>query len=171
LAITLSKDGSPDIYILNLNNRNLFRLTKNLAIDTEATWSPDGRSIVFTSDRGGKPQLYQVSSRGGRAERLTFQGGYNARGKFSKDGSKLAMVHGNSGDYRIAVMDIANKSVSVLTDGRLDESPSFAPNGSMLIYAAQKGKQRVLSVVSIDGGMQQRLAFGQGEIREAAWSP
>ncbi|MGZ4958072.1 MAG: Tol-Pal system beta propeller repeat protein TolB [Methylomonas sp.] len=171
LAITLSKDGSPDVYVLNLANKNLTRLTSSLAIDTEPSWSPDGSSIVFTSDQGGKPQLYLIPATGGQARRLTFQGDYNARGRFSADGRSLAMVTGNGGSYKIAVMDMASRTVNVLTDGNLDESPSFAPNGTMILYAANKGGQSVLSVVSTDGAMQQKLAFESGEVREPAWAP
>ncbi len=171
LAITLSKDGNPDIFILNLVNRSLTKLTKSMAIDTEPTWSPDGSSIVFTSDRGGKPQLYIMSSQGGEEKRLTFSGNYNARANFSPDGRSLAMVHGNGSDFRIAVMDMATKSVTVLTDGRSDESPSFAPNGSLILYASRKGGSGYLSAVSLDGKMQQKLVFNGSEIREPAWSP
>jgi len=171
LAVALSKDGNPEIYILDLSNRSMTRLTQHYAIDTEPNWSPDGQAIVFTSDRGGKPQLYLVPSSGGEAKRLTFRGDYNSRGVFSPDGRQIAMVHGNRGDFRIAVMDMATRSISVLTEGRLDESPSFAPNGSMVLYAAKKGGQVVLSAVSADGRTSQRLAFHQGEVREPAWSP
>lgn len=171
LAITLSKDGSPDIYVLNLANKGLTRLTNSLAIDTEPSWSPDGSSIVFTSDQGGKPQLYLIPATGGKATRLTFQGDYNARGRFSADGRSLAMVTGNGGSYKIAVMDMASRTVNVLTDGNLDESPSFAPNGSMILFSANKGGRSVLSVVSTDGAMQQKLAFESGEVREPAWAP
>ncbi len=171
LAITLSKDGSPDIYVLDLRTRALKKLTKSYAIDTEATWSPDGSNIVFTSDRGGKPQLYMMPSVGGRARRLTFDGDYNARARFSRDGKSLAMVHANRGDYRIAVMDLATQTVNVLTAGRLDESPSFAPNDTMILYASKKGGRAVLSAVSVDGRMHQKLAFDRGEVREPAWAP
>lgn len=171
LAITLSKDGSPDVYVLNLANKGLTRLTSGLSIDTEPTWSPDGSTIVFTSDQGGKPQLYTIPSSGGRATRLTFQGDYNARGRFSPDGRSIAMVNGNGGSYRIAVMDIASRTVNVLSQGGLDESPSFAPNGSMILFAANKGGHSVLSVVSTDGAMQQKLDFQSGSVREPAWAP
>ncbi len=171
LALTLSKDGSPDIYVLNLASRSLSKLTKNMAIDTEPSWSPDGSSIIFTSDRGGKPQIYMVSSQGGTEKRLTFTGDYNARGSFSSDGRNIVMVHGSGGGYRIAIMDMATKAINVLTSGPSDESPSFAPNGSMILYASKKGRTGFLSAVSLDGKMQQKLVFNSGEVREPAWSP
>jgi len=171
LALTLSKDGSPDVYVLNLATRSLIKLTKSFAIDTEPTWSPDGGSIVFTSDRGGKPQLYIVPSQGGEEKRLTFTGTYNARASFSPDGRNIAMVHSSGGDYRIAIMDMATRSINVLTSGPSDESPSFAPNGSMILYASRKGGTGYLSAVSIDGKMQQKLVFDSSEVREPAWAP
>ena len=171
LALVLSKDGSPDIYVLNLRNKLLQKITKSYGIETEPAWSPDGNTIVYTSDRGGKPQLYKISSRGGNSRRLTFDGDYNARGRFSADGRSIAMVHANRGDYRIAVMDMATRTINVLTAGKHDESPSFSPNGDMLLYASRKGRKGVLSAVSVDGRMQQNLAFDTGEVREPAWSP
>ena len=171
LALTLSKDGSPDIYVLDLSTRSLKKLTKSFAIDTEPSWSPDGSSIVFTSDRGGKPQLYLVPSQGGEEKRLTFSGDYNARGSFSPDGKSLVMVHGNGNDYRIAVMELATRSINVLTSGRSDESPSFAPNGTMILYASKKGRTGFLSAVTLDGKMQQKMVFNSGEVREPAWAP
>lgn len=171
LALTLSKDGSPDIYTLNLGTGALNKLTKSYSIDTEPVWSPDGSHIVFTSDRGGKPQLYMISSSGGEEKRISFSGDYNARASFSPDGKSIAMVHGNGGDYRIGVMDVGSRSINVITTGPADESPSFAPNGSMVIYAAKKGGAAYLSAVSLDGKMQQRLGFNSGAVREPAWSP
>jgi TolB protein len=172
LAMTLSKDGNPDIYVMDLSDRSLRRLTDHFAIDTEPTWSKDGGQIVFTSDRGGKPQLYSVPAGGGQPRRITYEGDYNAGGVFSPDGKSLAMVHGTGGDYRIAVMDLASKRVRVLTPGSLDESPGFAPNGGMILYASRTaGGEAQLSAVSIDGKVRQSLRIDSGEVREPAWSP
>lgn len=171
LALTLSKDGSPDIYVLNLSSNALTKLTRSYAIDTEPSWSPDGSHIAFTSDRGGKPQIYIVPSQGGSEKRLTFSGDYNARASFSPDGKNITMVHANGGDYRIAVMDMATRTINVLTSGPTDESPSFAPNGDMILYASQRGSGGFLAAVSVDGKMQQKLVFDSNAVREPAWSP
>ena len=129
------------------------------------------KEIVFTSDRGGRPQLYRIPVSGGRAQRLTFEGEYNARGRFSPDGKRLAMVQGQGGKYRIAVMELDSGTVRVVSNGALDESPSFAPNGSMLMYATEARGRGVLAVTSVDGRVQQRLALQEGDVREPAWSP
>lgn len=171
LALVLSRNGSPDVYVLNLASRGLRRLTDSYAIDTEPVWSPDGSEIVFTSDRGGKPQLYKVGVVSGDVERLTFEGEYNARAAYSPDGKYLAMVHGNDDRFRIAVMELATGALQVLTDNTLDESPSFAPNGSMVIYATSDGRRGLLAAVSVDGRVRQRLLLQEGHAREPAWSP
>ena len=172
LAMTLSKDGNPEIYVMDLRNRRLRRVTSDPAIDTEPAWTPDGRFLAFTSDRGGRPQIYRVAVEGGgRPERVTFEGGYNARPVFSPDGKKLALVHGDAGRYRIGLLDLENGALQVLTESSLDESPSFAPNGGMILYATNDGASSVLSAVSPDGRMRQRLAVQTGGVREPAWSP
>ncbi len=168
LALTLSKDGNSEIYIINLQTRALTRITRNPAIDTEPEWSPDGKSLVFTSDRGGHPQIYRISVNGGKAQRITFKGIYNARPRFSPDGRQLALLHNGGNGYQIAVLNLENKQLTKLTQTRLDESPSFAPNGSMILYTTGPS----LSAVSIDGRVRQRLAEDVGgEVREPAWSP
>lgn len=171
LALTLSKDGNPEIYVLNLRSGALTRLTNNAAIDTESAWAPDGQSLVFTSDRGGTPQIYRISVNGGRPQRVTFEGTYNARAAFTPDGTKLALVHGNQGVYRIAVLDLENNALQVLTDTGLDESPSIAPNGSMILYATTDAGGPSLAAVSVDGRVRQRIAVAEGQVREPAWSP
>ncbi len=171
LALTLSRDGNSEIYVMDINGTNLKRLTSNRAIDTEPVWMPDGKHIVFTSDRGGSAQLYRMSSRGGQAQRLTFEGKYNAGADISPDGSKIALVHGANGRYRIAVLDVETRRMRVLTDGSGDEAPSFAPNGSMIIYATAAGNREVLAAVSVDGRFKQRLSLQAGNVREPVWSP
>jgi len=172
LVVTLSDaDGNLDIYTLDINSRQTKRITTHRAIDTEGSWSPDGSYIYFTSDRSGGPQIYRVSANGGSAERVTFEGSYNARPRLSPDGEKLAMVHLVNGNYRIAVMDVKRKDVLVLSAGSQDESPSFAPNSDTLIYATRPGRNGVLESVTADGLIRQRLASGDGDVREPVWSP
>ena len=172
LVLTLGGvDGNLDIHILDLASRELTRLTTNRAIDTEGTWSPDGRSIYFTSDRSGGPQIYRVGVNGGSPERISFEGSYNARPRLSPDGSKLALVHLDRGNYRIAVLDLDSRDLLVVSGGRQDESPSFAPNSDSLIYATRQGRNGVLETVSADGLVRQRLAPGRGDVREPVWSP
>lgn len=173
LVLTLGgPDGNLDIHVMDLATRNVRRLTTNRAIDTEGTWSPDGREIYFTSDRSGGPQIYRIAANGnGTPERVTFEGSYNARPRLSADGTKLAMVHLDRGNYRIAVTDLKDRSVLVLSTGQQDESPSFAPNGDTLIYATRQSRQGVLETVTVDGLVRQRLASGEGDVREPVWSP
>jgi len=171
LALTLSKDGNPEIYTLELASGRLQRVTRNVAIDTEAEWAPDGESLVFTSDRGGSPQIYRIPIDGGAAQRLTFEGSYNARPRLSPDGSKLAFVHARQGAYRIALLDLETEALRVLSEGRLDESPSFAPNGSMILYATTDQEEVALATVSVDGRVRHRLAIEERALREPAWSP
>ncbi len=171
LAVTLSKGGNPDIYILDLRRRSLRQLTRHWAIDTEASWSPDGRYIVFTSDRAGAPQIYRIPVSGGTPERITYEGNYNARASYAPDGRYLTMVTRANGDFRIGLLDTQNGELRVLSRGDLDESPSFAPNGSMIIYAGRDAGRGVLWAVSTDGRVRQRLATQAGDVREPAWSP
>jgi TolB protein len=171
LALTLSRTGNPEIFVMDLATGSSTQLTQHWAIDTEATWAPDGNFIYFTSDRGGKPQIYKVSARGGTPERVTLEGEYNARASVSPKGRKIAVAHGRGNEYRIAVWDLDTERFTVLTPGTLDESPSFAPNGSMVLYATREGGRGVLSAVSADGNVRQRLVLSEGDVREPAWSP
>ena len=173
LVVTLGGvDGNLDIYVLDINTRRSTRLTTHRAIDTEGTWSPDGEYIYFTSDRSGGPQVYRIRATGGSPERVTFEGSYNARPRLSPDGSKLAVVHNDRGNFRIAVMDLQRKDLLVLSTGAQDESPSFAPNSDILIYATRQGRNGVLETVSADGLIRQKMASrAGGDVREPVWSP
>jgi TolB protein len=171
LALVLSRDGDPEIYTMNLATRDLRRITRQRGIDTEPSWTADGRSVIFTSDRGGKPQIYQIELATGLTQRLTFEGDYNARGRMLPDGKHLVFVHRNDGVFHIAVQDLERGRLMVLTSTSLDESPSIAPNGTMLIYATQDRGHGILAVVSIDGTVKYRLPSSVGDVREPAWSP
>lgn len=172
LAITLSSsEGNPDIYVLELRSKRLTRLTDSPAIDTEPTWFPDGRRLAFTSDRGGNPQVYAVDADGKGARRLSFEGDWNARPVVSPDGRSIALITREDDQFRVALLDMESGALRVLTDGRLDESPSFAPNSSMILYATEHQDRGILSAVSVDGRVRQRLALTVGDVREPAWSP
>ena len=171
IALTLSRDGNLDVYVLELATQALTRITTDEAIDTEAEWSPDGRTIYFTSDRAGNAQIYRVSvDDRSDVQRVTYTNGYNARPRVSPDGQSLAMVTLDRG-YRIAIMDLKARTLRVLTDGPQDESPSYAPNGAMLVYSTDARGARVLGLVSADGASKERLASERGNVREPAWSP
>ena len=173
LALTLSKGGNPDVYVMDLGSKRLTQVTNHFGIDTEPSWSPDGSSLYFTSDRGGRPQVYQVAASGGSATRVSFEGSYNASPSVSFDGKKIATAQGAGNVYRIALLDnsLGSPRWSMLSPGSLDESPSFAPNGAMVLYAAREGRRGVLYAVSADGRVRQRLVLAEGDVREPAWSP
>jgi len=171
LALTLSAGGSPDIYILDIAAKNLQRLTSGPSIDTEPSWMPDGKTLLFTSDRSGGAQIYHVSVNGGKAQRLTFDGKYNAAADVSPDGRYMTLINNSGNGYRVAVMDMQSKAMRVISDGNLDEAPSFAPNGSMIIFATADQGRGVLAAVSADGRVKQKLRLTEGDVREPSWSP
>ena len=171
IAMTLSKDGNPDIYIISLQNKAVRRLTRHWGIDTEPAWMPGSKSLVFTSNRSGRPQLYELSlDKGSRPKRLTFDGNYNANASVSPDGKMIAFVHGANNSYKIAILHKDSNHMQVLTDGPLDESPDFAPNGTMILFASQDRGRAILAAVSADGRQKQRLALSDGEVREPSWA-
>lgn len=171
LALVLSKDGSSDVYIMNTATKRLTRLTRHRGIDTEPVWIDKGKRIIFTSDRSGSPQLYEIDVKGGKPRRLTFEGRYNSAASISPDGKNIAMVHGERGEFKIAQLERETGNFTVLTDSTLDESPSFSPNGKMVLYASTRGDNGVLYVVSVDGRSKHRLSDQTGDIREPVWGP
>jgi TolB protein len=174
MALVLStRDGNLDVYVKDLTTQQLSRITDDPGIDTEPQWSKDGQSLYFTSDRAGGPQIYKVGIKpGDKPKRLTFQGGYNAMPHLSPDESQLAFVTQEEGAFRIATMDLRGRGeVQVLTKGHFDISPSYAPNGAVLIYGTRDRGRGVLALVSADGRVQQRLVSSEGELQAPAWAP
>ena len=172
LALTLSKDGNPEIYVLNLATRDFSRITDHFSIDTEPNWTADGQGLVFTSDRGGLPQIYEIDLQSGRIARLTFRGDYNARPRLSADGRFLVMVHRNDGIYHIAVQDLTDDTLIIVTQAQLDESPTISPNGALVMYATKLNGNSILAAVSLDAGVKYNLpATTSSDVREPAWSP
>ena len=171
LALVLSKDGNPEIYMLELSTSKFTRLTRHFAIDTEPTWMSDGNTLLFTSDRGGTPQIYKLNVATRATERLTFRGNYNARPSLAPDGRTLALVHRESSTFHIASFDLKTGRMIELTETRLDESPTVAPNGAMVMYATKQGDRGLLAAVSLDAGVRYVLPANNGDVREPAWSP
>ncbi|MBU26032.1 MAG: Tol-Pal system beta propeller repeat protein TolB [Gammaproteobacteria bacterium] len=171
LVMTLSRDGNPEVYVANLRTGELERMTKHFSIDTEASWSPDGRSILFTSSRGGKPQLYMMNLADKTVKRVTFDGDYNSNGAFTPDGDSIVFVHRTNERFHIARMNLKTREIRILTETDLDESPSVAPNGTMLIYATSDEEKGLLGLVSMDGRVRVRLPSVSESVREPAWSP
>jgi TolB protein len=171
LAVVLTKDGGSQIYLINADGSGVTRLTRTSAIDTEPAFSPDGELLLFTSDRGGSPQIYGMTVKGGETRRLTFEGTYNVSPRFSPDGKSFTFIQRNGSRFNVAVQDLSTRQVQVLTDGAVDESPSFAPNGRMILYATEVRGRGILSAVSSDGRVKQRLTADAGDVREPAWGP
>jgi TolB protein len=172
LALTLTKDGSSQIYLINADGGGLERLTYSPSIDTEPNFSPDGRFLLFTSDRAGSPQIYRMRVDGsGDPERMTFEGTYNVTPRHSPDGRSFVFIHRNEGRFNVAIQDVETRQVQLLTAGNLDQSPTFAPNGKMIMYASETKGRGILAAVSSDGRIKQRITAQAGDIREPAWGP
>ena len=171
MALTLSKDGNSEIYVMDLATKKLTRITKDRAIDTEPSFSPNGREIVFTSDRSGRPQIYKVGIFGGKPQRLTFEGKYNTNASYSPVGDKIVLITYEGNGYRVGLLDQRSGNIRTLSSGNLDESPTYAPNGEMILFAGKRGSTGVLSVVSEFGKRSHELTFRNGDVREPAWSP
>jgi TolB protein len=171
LAVTLTREGNSQVFLMNADGSNVRRLTQTTGIDTEPVYSPDGQWIYFTSDRGGGPQVYKMPATGGNAQRVTFNGDYNISPRLSPDGKLLAYVGRRSGRFQVMLLDLAGGQEIPVTDTVRDESPSFAPNGRLLLYATEVNGRGILASASVDGRVRTRLTGPSGDIREPTWGP
>jgi TolB protein len=171
LAVVLSKGGSPKIYLVDLGSGSMKQVTFGNAIDTEPRFSPDGKSLLFTSGRGGSPQIYRIQLANGQITRITYDGNYNARASFTPNQQQIVMLHRDDQQFHIGTQTLGNNTINVLTHSPMDESPSVAPNGRMILYATRYQDQGILAIVSLDGQMNTKLPIRDGDIQEPAWAP
>jgi len=171
LAVTLSRDGGSQLYLISAGGGDPKRLTQSQSIDTEPVFSPDGADLYFVSDRGGAPQIYRMPAAGGAAQRVSFAGSYNVSPRISPDGKSMAFIARMGGAYRLYLQDLASGQATPLTDTDADESPSFAPNSRLLVYATVQGGRSALMTTTLDGKIKTRLAAQGGEILAPAWAP
>lgn len=172
VVATLSKDGGSQLYAMDARGGGEpRRLTQSGAIDTEPEFSPDGRHLYFVSDRGGAPQIYRMPAMGGGAERVTFQGGYNISPAISPDGKSLAYVSRVGGAFKLHVQDLASGAVTAVSETTADESPSFAPNSRLIVYATVVQGREALMTTTLDGKIKAKLGSQGGDIREPDWGP
>jgi TolB protein len=171
LAVTLTREGNSQIFLMNADGSAVRRITQSSGIDTEPMFAPDGQSLFFTSDRGGGPQVYRMPVGGGSVQRVTFGGDYSISPRLSPDGRLLAYVARRSGRFQVMVLDLASGQEIAVTDTTLDESPSFAPNGRLLLYATEVNGRGILATASVDGRVRARLTGPAGDIREPTWGP
>ena len=171
LAVTLSRDGGSQLYLISASGGEPRRLTQSQSIDTEPVFSPDGNTLYFVSDRGGAPQIYRMPASGGAAQRVSFSGGYNVSPSVSPDGRWLAYVSRNGSAYKLHVMDLASGNVNAITETSDDENPSFAPNSRLIVYATRQAGREALMTTTLDGKIKARLAGQGGDIREPSWGP
>ena len=174
LILTMAtRGGNSDVYVMDLRSRSTTRLTTDPAIDVSASFSPDGKTIIFNSDRGGSPQLYTMDANGRSVKRISFGKGRYSAPIWSPRGDKIAFVRSRNGKFGIGVMDVDGRNERMLTESYLDESPTWSPNGRVVIFSRESrsssGKSEVWSVDLT--GQNLRRVNTPGMASDPAWSP
>lgn len=177
VIMSLAKSGVTDIYTMDLATRRVQRLTNSPAIDTSPTFSPDGARVVFNSDRGGTQQIYVMNANGKSVKRISFGDGRYATPVWSPRGDLIAFTKMRKGVFSIGVMKPDGTGERILTSGYLVESPTWAPNGRVLIFFRQmrpkaNGRSGPVKLFSIDlTGFNEREIITPNEASDPAWSP
>ncbi len=171
VAFSVERGGNSDIFVMDLKNRTSARLTADPSIDTSASFSPDGNRIVFNSDRSGSPQLYVMGADGASPRRITFGGGRYTTPVWSPTGEFIAFTKQSGGQFHIGVMKPDGTDERILTSSYLDEGPTWAPNGRVLMFSREaSGGTPKLWSVDVTGRVLQPMPY-PGAGSDPAWSP
>ncbi len=171
VAFSVEKNGNSDVYVMDLRSRALTRLTTDPSIDTSPSFAPDGQHMVFNSDRGGSPQLYVMNADGSGVHRISFGAGRYTTPVWSPRGDFIAFTKQNGGEFHIGVMKPDGSDERILTSSFLDEGPTWAPNGRVLMFfREQPGSGPHLWTVDITGRIQQPAPY-PNQASDPAWSP
>ncbi len=171
VAFAVERSGNSDIYLMDLQSRKAQRLTSDPAIDTSPSFSPDGGRLVFNSDRGGAPQLYVMSSDGSGAARISFGSGRYTSPVWSPAGDFIAFTKQTGNTFHIGVMRPDGSDERLLTTSYLDDSPTWAPNGRVLMFSRETpGGPSRLWTVDVTGRILRPAPY-PGSGSDPAWSP
>lgn len=171
VAFSVERGGNTDVYIMDLRSRTSTRLTTDPSIDTSPSFSPDGRQVVFNSDRGGSPQLYVMNADGTGVHRISFGDGRYTTPVWSPHGDFIAFTKQNGQAFHIGVMRPDGSDERVLTTSYLDEGPTWAPNGRVLMFFREtSGGGAHLWTVDLTGRILQAVPYA-GQASDPAWSP
>lgn len=175
IAFSLSKTGSLNLYIMDLESGEIKQLTKNRNNNTEPSWFPDNQNIAYTSDQGGRPQIYKINIKTSEIQRLSWLHTSNQNPNVSSDGTFIIMVNRHQGKQNIAKLNLLTGQEEILTDTLLADTPSVAPNNTMIVYSnidKDLTATSNLKLISIDGHFKAHIKGDQaGDIRFPAWSP
>lgn len=172
MTLTSGHEGNPEIYEMDMSSRALKRLTYHRGIDTSPSYNPEGTKIVFNSDRGGQPALYMMDSDGSNVKRLTYGEGRYYSPAWSPRGDLIAFIKERRGVFHVGVIDPQGGEERLLTDSYMDDNPTWAPNGRVLVFSRQQPRSDTTRIYSIDlTGYNLRMLPTPTNASDPAWSP